>query len=86
MFSKKFIAFTTSPERQAEAANWISYGPPRRSAAAMVGVFKGDNTTEMSPHLPTTEANMKNALASNLDFWVDHDSELTERFGAWLAG
>ena len=33
----------------------------------------------------TTEANMANALASNLDFWVDHDSELTERFGSWLA-
>jgi putative spermidine/putrescine transport system substrate-binding protein len=27
----------------------------------------------------------ENALASNLDFWVDHDAELQERFNAWLA-
>ena len=24
-------------------------------------------------------------LASNLDFWVDRDGELTERFSSWLA-
>ncbi len=29
---------------------------------------------------------MSNALASDTEFWVDHDGELTERFNAWLAG
>ena len=83
--AREFIAFATGTEPQAEAATWISYGPPRRSAGPLVGVFKGDGKTEMQPNLPTSEVNMTNALASNLDFWVDHDSELTERFGAWLA-
>ena len=39
----------------------------------------------MGPNLPTYAENMKAALASNLDFWVDHDAELQERFNAWLA-
>lgn len=40
----------------------------------------------MGPNLPTTEANMTDALGSDLDFWVDHDAELNERFNSWLAG
>lgn len=81
----KFIAFSTAPKNQARAAEFISYGPPRKSAAAIVGNIEGSDQP-MGPHLPTTEANMTNALGSDLDFWVDHDSELNERFNAWLAG
>ncbi|HMQ41844.1 MAG TPA: ABC transporter substrate-binding protein [Paracoccus sp. (in: a-proteobacteria)] len=81
----KFIAFSTAPANQARAAEFISYGPPRKSAAAMVGNIEGTEEP-MGPHLPTTADNMGNALGSNLDFWVDHDSELNERFNAWLAG
>ena len=33
----KFVAWTTSPAPQARAAEFISYGPPRKSAAALVG-------------------------------------------------
>ncbi|MDM7255854.1 MAG: ABC transporter substrate-binding protein, partial [Paracoccus sp. (in: a-proteobacteria)] len=62
-----------------------SYGPPRKSSGPLVGMFKGDNKTEMQPQLPTYEDNLKNALASDLNFWVDRDSELNERFNAWLA-
>jgi putative spermidine/putrescine transport system substrate-binding protein len=47
-------------------------------------VFK-DGKTEMAPNLPTAEANLKNSLLSDFQFWVDHDSELNERFNAWLA-
>lgn len=81
----KFIAFSTAPANQARAAEFISYGPPRKSAAAMVGNIEGTEEP-MGPHLPTTAENMGNALGSNLDFWVDHDLELNERFNAWLAG
>ena len=80
----KFIAFSTAPKNQARAAEFISYGPPRKSAAAIVGNIEGSDQP-MGPHLPTTADNMGNALGSNLDFWVDHDSELNERFNAWLA-
>ena len=80
----KFVAWTTSPAPQARAAEFISYGPPRRSAAALVGNIEGTETP-MGPNLPTTEANMTNALGSDLEFWVDRDAELNERFNSWLA-
>ena len=83
--AKKFITFSTTTKQQARAAEFISYGPPRRSASAAVGNIEGTDQP-MGPNLPTNEENMKNALASNLDFWVDHDAELNERFNSWLAG
>ena len=82
--TREFIAFTTSPEQQARAAEFISYGPPRKSAAALVGNIVGTETP-MGPNLPTYADNMTAALGSNLEFWVDHDAELQERFNAWLA-
>lgn len=82
--AKEFVTFSTSPEPQARAAEFISYGPPRKSAAALVGNVDGTEVA-MGPNLPTYADNMKQALASNLDFWVDHDAELQERFNAWLA-
>ncbi len=39
----------------------------------------------MGPNLPTAPDNMKNALESSFEFWVDKDAELNERFNAWLA-
>lgn len=83
--AKEFIAFSTSPEQQARAAEFISYGPPRKSAAALVGNIDGTDVP-MGPNLPTSAENMVGALGSNLEFWVDHDAELQERFNAWLAG
>ncbi|WP_411957871.1 ABC transporter substrate-binding protein [Paracoccus homiensis] len=80
----EFVTYSTSPAPQARAAEFISYGPPRKSAAALVGNIDGTDQP-MGPNLPTTEANMQNALGSDLDFWVDHDAELNERFNSWLA-
>ncbi len=80
-----FVAFSTGAEPLANAATWISYGPPRQSSAPLVGVYKGDGETEMSPNLPTSPENLTNALASSYEFWVDRDTELNERFNAWVA-
>ena len=80
----EFVAWTTAPAPQARAAEFISYGPPRRSAAAMVGNIEGTDEP-MGPNLPTYEANMEGALGSDLEFWVDRDAELNERFNSWLA-
>ena len=80
----RFITFTTLPEQQARAAEFISYGPPRKSAAVLVGNMVGTDVP-MGPNLPTSPENMTNALGSDLDFWVDHDGQLNERFSAWLA-
>ena len=80
-----YIAFSTAPEQLAKAAEHISYGPPRKSASGLVGNIAGKDQP-MGPHLPTDPANLSKGLSSNLDFWVDHDGELSERFNAWLAG
>lgn len=80
----EYIAFATGTQRLADQAKWISYGPARKSSAPLVGLYQ-DGKTEMAPNMPTNPDNMKNALASSYDFWVDHESELTERFNAWLS-
>jgi putative spermidine/putrescine transport system substrate-binding protein len=43
-----------------------------------------DGKTPMAPNLPTDPANLANALISNLEFWADRDTELNERFNAWI--
>ena len=80
----EFVKFSTSTEPQARAAEWISYGPPRQSAGPLVGLYQ-DGKTEMAPQLPTSEQNLKSALASNIEFWADRETELNEHFNAWLA-
>ncbi|WP_022702826.1 ABC transporter substrate-binding protein [Pseudorhodobacter ferrugineus] len=78
-----FISFSTGTEPLAKAAEWISYGPPRKSSAPLVGMYQ-DGKTEMAPNLPTSPENLTNALFSNLEFWADRDTDLNERFNAWL--
>jgi len=80
-----FIAYSTGTEASSAAAQWISYGPPRRSSESIPKTFQGKGEIDMAEHLPTSEANMSNALLSSYDFWVDRDSELNERFAAWIA-
>lgn len=80
----EFVKFATSTQALADQAKWISYGPARKSSAPLVGLYN-DGKTEMGPYMPTNPDNMKNALGSSYEFWVDHDAELNERFNAWLA-
>ena len=80
----EYISFATDTQRLADQATYISYGPARMSSGALVGKYK-DGETDMAPHMPTAEANMANALVNNFEFWADRDTELNERFNAWLA-
>lgn len=80
----EFIKFATDTQRLADQAKWISYGPARRSSAPLVGLYN-DGKTEMAPNMPTNPDNMKKALGSSYDFWVDHEAELTERFESWVS-
>lgn len=80
----KFISYSTSPEKLADMTQYISYGPTRKSTATMERTYK-DGKTVMAPFLPTTPANMTNSVETNFEFWVDNDTELKERFNAWLA-
>ncbi|SNT15635.1 ABC transporter substrate-binding protein [Tropicimonas sediminicola] len=80
-----FVVFATETEQLAEQAKWISYGPARKSSGPLVGLYQ-DGKTEMGPHMPTAAENLQKALPSNFEFWADRDTELNERFNAWLAG
>lgn len=82
--AQKYIAFATGTQPLADQARWISYGPARKSSMPLIGVYQ-DGKTQMAGFLPTAPANMKKALASSNEFWVDHEAELFERFNAWLA-
>jgi putative spermidine/putrescine transport system substrate-binding protein len=75
--AKAFIAFAAKPEQLAAQTKYISYGPVRRSAAAMVDAA-------IASQLPTAEANFKTALQNDFQFWADHGDELSERFNVWL--
>jgi putative spermidine/putrescine transport system substrate-binding protein len=79
-----FVKFATSTQALADQAKWIAYGPARKSSGALVGMYN-DGKTEMGPYMPTSAANLTNALASSYEFWVDHDAELNDRFNSWLA-
>jgi putative spermidine/putrescine transport system substrate-binding protein len=80
----EFIKFATSTEGLAAQAKQISYGPARKSSNATEILYK-DGKTAMGPHLPTAPGNLTKALKSSQEFWADRDTELTERFNAWLA-
>ncbi len=80
----EFLVFATETEQLAEQAKWISYGPARKSSAPFVGLYQ-DGKTEMGPHMPTSPENLEGALTTDYEFWVDYNTELSERFNAWLA-
>ena len=81
--AKKFLTFATSTQALADQAKYISYGPARKSSGPLVGLYE-DGKTEMAPYMPTSAANLTNALASDVEFWADHSIQLNERFNAWL--
>ena len=80
----EFVKFSTDTQRLADQARWISYGPARKSSIALITTH-AETGDEMLPHMPTTPEHMKTALATNTEFWTDHQDELNERFTTWLA-
>ncbi|MCD1262755.1 ABC transporter substrate-binding protein [Shinella sumterensis] len=76
--AQDFIAFASQPENQAKLPESVAYGLPNKEAAAMV-------PAELAKDLPTDPANLPEAIALNVDFWIDNAESLTQRFNAWLA-
>ncbi len=79
-----YIKWISESQHEADLSKFISYGPPRKSAAALVGTYK-DDKTEMAQNLPTYPEYMEAALTSDVEFWADHDEELSQRFITWLS-
>ena len=80
----RFISFATSPERLAEQARLIAYGPMRKSAIKLVGKHPIINI-EMQEYLPTAPENFKKALKFDEAWWKQNGAALTQRFAEWQA-
>lgn len=73
----RYIAFAVGPDRQAEFARLISYGPTANKA-----LTKLDAKTLAL--LPSAPANVKDALKFDFQFWSDHGEAMEKRFNAWV--
>lgn len=73
-----FVAFASKAENQVKLPEFIAYGLPNKDAAKAV-------PASISQDLPTSQANIENAIPLNVDFWIDNSEALTKRFNAWLA-
>ena len=78
-----FIRFATSAQSLAGVADWVPYGPARRSALSFVG-RNPETGAPMAPYLPTAKAHFVNAFAVDEAWWQDHHVEITPRWQAWL--
>ena len=75
-----FIKYTTDPGRQAAFTKAYAYGPTHKNGVAMVD-------PERAKSLPAGD-NLATGLFGGsqeaLDFWVDYQEELTERWNRWV--
>lgn len=80
----QFVAYATDTQRLADQAQWIAYGPARRSSLPLVGkhAVKG---VDMKPNMPNAPENSTNAIQIDFLWWADHQEELNQRWNAWLA-
>lgn len=81
----QFIAFATDTQRLADQAQYIAYGPARRSSLPLVGTYSAKPEVDMKAHMPNAAENSANALQIDFLWWADHQEELNQRWNAWLA-
>jgi putative spermidine/putrescine transport system substrate-binding protein len=72
-----FIVFATAPERLAEQASYVAYGPARRSANALM-------PADVRPYLPTAEGRREGAIRIDYAWWAERLTEIEARFDTWL--
>jgi putative spermidine/putrescine transport system substrate-binding protein len=77
-----FVRFATSPEALAGVADWVPYGPARRSAVALV-TRNPELGTPMRRFLPTAPENFKTAFAIDDAWWQAHGAEIAPRWQRW---
>jgi putative spermidine/putrescine transport system substrate-binding protein len=77
-----YIRFATAAEALAGVANWVPYGPARRSALALVGK-NPELGTPMQPFLPT--AHFGTAFAVDDAWWRANAARVNLAWRNWLA-
>jgi putative spermidine/putrescine transport system substrate-binding protein len=78
-----FIRFATGSARLAGVADWVPYGPARRSGLALVGE-NPESHVAMRAFLPT--AHFDSAFAVDDDWWRVHGGSMESAWRNWLAG
>jgi putative spermidine/putrescine transport system substrate-binding protein len=77
-----FIRYATAAPQLARVAEWVPYGPARRSALALVGK-NPELGIAMRPFLPTEPANFATAFAVDDGWWQAHGGDIAPRWKAW---
>ena len=72
-----FIKFSTSTKPMTEQANYVAYGPVRKSSNYLI---PGNRRR----YMPTVRENFGNALNNNARWWEEHHEKIDARFRAWL--
>ncbi|RWP83473.1 MAG: ABC transporter substrate-binding protein [Mesorhizobium sp.] len=76
--SYKFLQYATKPEVIAGITKHIAYSP------AIVAAEKHIKP-EVNAELPTSSKNVKGGFPMDVQFWVDHQEDLAQRFNNWVA-
>jgi putative spermidine/putrescine transport system substrate-binding protein len=79
------LRFATTTQALADQAKYISYGPARKSSAALVSTHE-ETGVDMRPHMPTNPENMKTAIAKDAWWWSNNYEAINQRFSGWLVG
>lgn len=78
-----FIRFATLTRHLAGVADWVPYGPARRSAQPLVGK-NPELQIAMTPFLPTSH--LKTAFAIDDEWWRLHGADIEPLWQAWVSG
>jgi len=77
-----FVRYATAAPSLAQVADWVPYGPARRSALASVGRNPALGT-EMRPYLPTAREHFATAFAVDDRWWSLHMAEIAPLWRHW---
>jgi putative spermidine/putrescine transport system substrate-binding protein len=77
-----FIRFATSASSLAAVANWVPYGPARRSASSLVGK-NPELKIAMRVFSPTAPEHFATAFAVDDSWWQAHGAAIAPRWQMW---
>jgi putative spermidine/putrescine transport system substrate-binding protein len=72
----RLIAFASAPEQQKVLSEHLTYGPVNRRALDLLPV-------RLAGTLPSSAANLADALRVDTAFWIQHGDALERRFNSW---
>lgn len=78
-----FVRFATGTVPLARVADWLPFGPARRSALPLVG-DNPERGIRMTPYLPTAPRNSSTAFSVNDEWWREHGPAISDQWQAWL--